>query len=300
MSIAIITGGDAQFFPLLEDLIDSLDAARPTGVEAPVYVFDFGLAPEQIEALAPRVARVFDPGWDLDFPFLDQTPGYKKYVTAAPFAPKHAPGHEVYVWIDADAWVQRWEAVETLVAGARRAGLSACQENDRHYPSALSGAKPRVLPVLGLARPTTYMAKRLRKFYGRRVAAESFFRPIVNAGVYAVASGAPHWAAWERSLRAARFRKPGDLSDQIALNHALITEGLPIEHPPAWCNWLCTLATPAYDPERDLLVEPMAPHHPIGIVHLVNKAKRETHRLRTLEGAEIAGGLTYRSRPRKG
>ena len=44
--------------------------------------------------------------------------GAFKAQFARPFLPRHFPGYETYLWIDADAWLQDWRAVELYVAAA--------------------------------------------------------------------------------------------------------------------------------------------------------------------------------------
>lgn len=300
MTHAIVSGGDSGFFDYLFDLIASIKQ-NVQRRDLEICLYDFGLTPEQIATLSQDAVVIKDPGWDIPFPNIETAPGYKKYVTAAPFAPVHFPGYETYVWIDADAWVQTPEAIDLLIAGAARRGMAACQEADRHYPSPLSGGKIQRWPLPGIdgyrRGVVTWLDKMLRRHYSRAIADEAFFAPVINAGVYAVAADAPHWAAWERSLRAMRSVEPRRLSDQVPLNHALHHEKLPIELLPARCNWLCSFCAPVYDPERGLLVEPMLPHEPIGIIHLLNVAKQRDERLRTVAGEATQIGLRFRDQP---
>ena len=301
MRAIVITGANDKYYTLLDGLVRSLrQHASLQSIDVGVY--DFGLTEEQKTELTTGGAHVLDPGWDIEPPHVDRAPSYKKYVTAAPFAPRHFPGYDVYVWIDADAWVQTPEAVDMLIDGAKRSGMAACQEADRHYPSPLSGGRVQYWPLLGSAGPrrgvVTWQYKMFRRAYGRRFANETFFAPVINAGVYAIRADAPHWRCWEESMRLAPPADPSDLSDQIPLNHALHAHKLPIELLPARCNWLCSLRPPVFDPSRDLFVEPMAPHTPIGIIHLINKAKEPVSSVETLDGGSIAGGYTFHNRPR--
>jgi len=54
-------------------------------------------------------------------------------MTARPYLPKHFPGHAVYLWIDADAWVQDDTVLDIFVSGARRGMLAVVPEVDRGY-----------------------------------------------------------------------------------------------------------------------------------------------------------------------
>lgn len=296
----IVSGSDDRFFPLLDDLVASV-SQNVQITDLDVGVYDFGLSRENSDNLRDRGVSVLDPGWDLQPPNVERAPFYKKYVTAAPFAARHFPGYDVYVWIDADAWVQTTEAIELLIAGALKSGMAACQEADRHYPIPLSGGRVQAWPLLsdlGYRRGVvTWQYKMFRKAFGLKVANETFFRPVINAGVYAIARDAPHWGRWAETLERGLSGDPRKWSDQVSLNFALYAYDLPIELLPARCNWLCSLCDPVFDTERGLLVEPMLPHDPIGIIHLINKAKQSEHVVRTIQGDMIPGGLTFRRRP---
>ncbi|MEL6977401.1 MAG: hypothetical protein AAGM38_01825 [Pseudomonadota bacterium] len=295
MTHVIMSGANAKFFPLLRDLVLSLRSAAQRD-DIRICLFDFGLDAAQKAELAPLIDKIAEPGWDIDFGFDQPIPDYKKYVTCGPYAPQHFPGHETYVWIDADAWVQTGEAVDLLIAGAQKGRLAICQWNDRAYPSPLSGGRVKLwtgAPFLSDRRRAvrTWLSGKLTQYYSRRLGNETFFTPSLNAGVWALPAECPHWDAWRESLKAARFRRPRDLSDQIALNHAVLTQDLPVELLPAWCNWLCSARAPHFDEARSLFVEPYLPHHPIGILHLVDRAKDQVYDVQTLSGGAIRRGL---------
>ena len=60
------------------------------------------------------------PGWDFDFPGRESAPNYLKAEFSRPFLPRHFPGYEMYFWLDADAWVQEWRAVDIYCAAAAK------------------------------------------------------------------------------------------------------------------------------------------------------------------------------------
>ena len=124
----------------------------------------------------------------------------------------------------------------------------------------------------------------LRRAFGGEIANETFFKPVVNAGVYAIMRDAPHWRSWERAIRLSFPKDPRRLSDQTPLNYALHVDQLPIELLPSRCNWLCAFCEPVFDEERGLLVEPMVPHDPIGIIHLINQSKYDDVIVKNLQG----------------
>jgi hypothetical protein len=74
------------------------------------------------------------------------------------------------------------------------------------------------------------------------------------------------------------------MTDQIALNVLVYDHGFAIEPLPSRCNWPIHHATPAWDAERGLFVEPAMPYDPLGILHMTIYTKR----LATLDVREMA------------
>ena len=185
----IVSGADRGYFPLLRDTVLSVRAQRP---EASIGILDVGLEPEQRQWLAARVAHLVRPGWDIDFPQRDHTPEGRKAQFARPFLPRHFPGYEIYLWIDADAWLQDWRAIELYVAAAGRDKLAITPEIDRAYKRHYKRPK-----LFGW----TLAWKNYREAFGWRVADRLGRNPMVNCGVFALHRDAPHWEAWRADPR---------------------------------------------------------------------------------------------------
>src|ERR1700746_3788195 len=125
-------GADRNYFPLLRDMILSI---RAHSRDVAIGVLDLGLEAEHRRWLSEKVSHIVSPGWDLDFPHRAQTPETLKAQVARPFLRRHFPGYETYLWIDADAWLQDWRAIDLYVAAAGRGQLPITPGSDRRYKS---------------------------------------------------------------------------------------------------------------------------------------------------------------------
>jgi hypothetical protein len=278
----IVSGADSTYFPLLRDTVLSLQTHRP---DATIGILDVGLEPEQQRWLAGRVTHLVHPGWDIDFPSRAQTREGRKAQFARPFLPRHFPGYETYLWIDADAWLQDWRVIELFVEAARSGKLAIVPEIDRAYKRHYKRPK-----LFGL----TLAWKNYREAFGWRVADRLGRNPMVNCGVFALRGDAPHWEAWARIMARVAQRTRFFFVEQTALNYAIFAEHLPVDFLPAYCNWMPGDAAPAFDAEHGLFVEPYSPHEPIGIMHLAG-AEQKTHvfRLNRLDGGMVETSLRY-------
>jgi hypothetical protein len=297
----IFTGGNAGYWRLLRGLLLSLrQNLKRTDVD--VMVFDLGLTPEQRAEAEALSTAVLDAEWDLPFPCLRGAPEYYKAFTVKPNLPRYASGYDVYIWIDADAWVQSGEVIDLLIAGARTGRMAVVPELDRAYPTAVARGKVRQfsskLPILGdrLRRVGSWLRNGLIRRYDRKIGNAVLFAPTINAGVFACRGDSPYWNAWVESYRRARIRGLRDISDQFPLNHAIYTGRIAIHPLPAWCNWICDLALPQCDDEG-ALVEPLLPHRRLGIVHILGRTKDRLPTVTSLAGEPVERNLEFVAEP---
>jgi len=280
--LLVASGSDSGYFPLLRDMVQSLLAHRQN---VAIGILDFGLAPDQRAWLADRVTHLVRPGWDLDFPDRERTPETRKAQLSRPFLRRHFPGYATYLWIDADAWLQDWRAIELYVAAAGHDKLAITPEIDRSYKRHYKRPK-----LFGW----TLSWKCYREAFGWRVADRLGRNPFLNCGVFALHHDAPHWDAWARVIAQIAQRTRFFYIEQTALNYVIFAEGLPANLLPAYCNWMPGDATPAFDAAHGRFVEPYAPHEVIGVMHLAGEAqKSHIFRLRRLDGGEVKTSLRY-------
>jgi hypothetical protein len=269
-----ITGGDANYFDLMRDCIGSLRAV-PEGRAMALGILDCGLTDEQRAWCRGQGAtQIVEPIWDFDFPGRDKLKEGYKALTARPFLPRYFPGHDLYLWIDGDCWVQQGDALVLFLRAARTGRLAVAPEihrSMRHYHHAWT----EFSTVNGAA---------YEKGFGRELAERLIRYPLINAGVFALQHDAPHWQGWAAVLGEA-LQRSTDMTDQIALNVMVYDRGFSYEPLPSRCNWPVHHATPAWDAERQLFVEPAMPHEPLGILHLTIYTKR----LKALDVRELGG-----------
>ena len=286
----ICTAADAAYFDLLAGLIRSLRAA-PASQALPVGVLDLGLEDAQRDWLAGQGVRCVEPGWDVQIPW--PVPGHYRAMAARPHLPRYFPGFATYLWLDGDTWVQDAAVLEDFLAPTRRGQLAIVPELDRGYWT--------------MYKPPKLWGQNQKAFawaFGPHAGYRLGRNPILNVGAFALAGDAPHWAEWAAAHRAAigRFRLTGrsarnfyfQLSEQTAMNYVCFKLRRPFTLLPATANWFCGKGTPAWCAARRLVVEPHAPHAPLGLVHLAGKGMKErVWRLPVVQGGEVETLLTY-------
>ena len=295
MTATIVSAADAGYFDLLKGLVSSV-RDKPEGRDFPISILDVGLDESQLRWLADQGCAVTEPGWDFDIPASMKAPAHFRSLLARPFLPRYFPGHEFYLHIDSDAWVQDWSAIDLYLSAARSDQLAITPQLDRAYNTNFKRPRP-------YRRTQNYRS--FKWSYGWQTADRLGRNPILNCGVFALAADAPHWELWAAAIRTALarrsfLRRQGwphlhfKLIEQTAMNYVVFGEDAPSTFLPATCNWFCALATPKLDSATGYLVEPNAPHQPLGIVHLAGEDfQNRPFTLAKLDGGELETRLRY-------
>ena len=263
----IISLADSNYYELLNELVDSIRRFKESANTA-ICILDAGLSEEQKKQLSQKVEEIKSAEWDIDVPdFKVKGKEWLKSQVSRAFLPKYFPGYKKYLWIDADAWVNSWNAIELYFKGCKNNKLSIATSADRAYGRVL-----RAEWVFGsFARVKSQNYKHAKSSgFSEKIAREVALKPHLNIGVFALEANASHWKVWQKNLKEAL--KSGKIwgSEQIAMNITIYHDGLNVEILPAYCNWTLIQAL-KFDKEKNTLVEPYLPNHQIGIVHFAGK-----------------------------
>ncbi|MEP6485797.1 glycosyltransferase [Microcoleus vaginatus GB2-A3] len=289
MQIIIITAADANYFELVRGTILSV-REKPEGENVAIGFFDLGCTPQQLQWLERQVTFIKKPDWDFHFPGRNETPEHLKGLLVRPCLQKYFPNFDIYLWIDADAWVQDWSSVELLVKGAAKRGLAIVHELDRNYN----------LPYGKQAWYWQFVYRDYQAVFGDEVAQQLYSYPTINAGVFALHKTAPHWKIWAEYLEQG-LQNSVLMTDQVALNRLVYGTEMfdKTEILPARCNWSCNFGLPIWDKQKACFVEPYLPQEKIGILHLTGY-KHDRVKLTATDGDTVEISLRYQpTQPKK-
>lgn len=266
--ICIVSAADDRYAPMLFELIDSL-RAHPQGATVHIGVVSTGMSDAvkaQAEAKADSVVEGFWP----DARCAKKARGRDWLLgrVVKLFLPESFPGHDIYIWIDADAWVCDWRAIDLLVEGARHGALAAVVE-DRD-PLKVEGRLKWLAGRWPLLFTWSFKHARRARLPRDVVRRLTLIRPF-NGGVFALRADAPHWqSARDHMARLVRHARIFG-SNQLALNLTHHLDGLPVQALPSTCNFI---GRPKLCAERGVWVGPYVPHEPVGILHLADSDMR--------------------------
>ena len=263
----IVSLADANYFELINELIDSIQRFEKSK-ETAVCVLDAGLTEDQKSILSKKVDEIKSAEWDIKVPsFKVMGKEWLKSQVSRAFLPKYFPGYRKYLWIDADAWVNKWETIELYFKGSDNNKLAISTSADRSYGRVLRAEW--LIRSIAVIKSQNYKHAKSSGF-SEDIARKVALMPHLNIGVFCLNFDAPHWEAWQKNLKKALSSGKIFGSEQVAMNVTIYVDNLEIEILPAYCNWTL-INRIKFDTEKNSFVEFYLPNHEIGIMHLAGK-----------------------------
>lgn len=272
---AIISLADSKYFELLNELVDSI-LSHPQSKEISICILDGGLEKWQIEILEKKVYKVIVPNINLQINRLGlEKKPYLLGCYSRLFLRDIFPEFDRYIWIDSDAWVNSWIAIDQLIKGSTDGKIAISSMSDRHTG--------RVLKVnwffrgLGSVKSQNYKHA-ISSGYSLSISRKVGLEPHLNAGVFCLEKNSNFWDVWLKEYNFAVKKGRIFGTEQITINIAVHILGQPVDILPHYCNWipyavdgLCV--NTIISEEKNLFLEKYTPNHPVGIMHLAGGIK---------------------------
>ena len=261
----IVSLADANYFPLLEELVNSIKRFRESENLA-ICILDAGLSQEQREKLSSRVDEIKPAKWDIEVPqFKVREKEWLKSQVSRAFLPKYFPSYEKYLWIDCDAWVNDWQTIELYFKACDNGKLGITQTIGPGYK--ITSKVNWLFGKLAIIKSQNFKHA-VKSKIGYDKARKLAFAPHINIGVFSLEKNSEGWTIWQDNLT--KTLKAGNIfgSEGLAINMSVYIDNLETEFLPLNCNWITSNLLPKYDEKQKTFVEPYLPNYKIGIIHL--------------------------------
>jgi len=261
----IVSLADANYFPLLEELVDSIKRFKESENIA-ICILDAGLTEDQKNILIKKVDKIKLAEWDIE------VPGYKvrgkdwlKSQVSRAFLPRYFPDYEKYLWIDCDAWVNDWKCIKLYFQACDDGKLGITQTMGPGYK--ITSKVNWLIGKLAIIRSQNFKHA-VKSKIGYEKARKLAFAPHINIGVFSLEKNSNGWQTWQDNLK--KTLKAGNIfgSEGLAINMSVYIDNLETEFLPLNCNWIASNLLPKYDNQQNTFVEPYLPNYKIGIMHL--------------------------------
>ena len=280
----IVSLADANYFPLLEELINSIKKDKESEKIA-ICVLDAGLTDDQKKIISDKVDEIKSAEWDIEVPEkkVKGKEWLKSQVSRA-FLPKYFPNYEKYLWIDCDAWVNDYKCLELYFKACENGKLGITQTIGPGYK--ITSKVNWLIGKLAIIKSQNFkhaIKSRISYSKARKLA----FAPHINIGVFSLQKSSDVWTNWQKNLE--QTLKYGDIfgSEQLAMNMSVYIDNVETEFLPLNCNWITSNLLPKFDEENNTFVEPYLPNYKIGIIHLAAGIWKDGKDMRTNKNIKI-------------
>ena len=280
----IVSLADSNYFPLLNELIDSVKRFEESKDTA-ICILDAGLSEEQKNKLLSKVDEIKSAEWDIKVSEskIKGREWLKSQVSRA-FLPKYFPNYEKYLWIDCDAWVNDWQTIELYFKACDNNKLGITQTIGPGYK--ITSKVDWVFGKLAIIKSQNFKHA-IKSNISLDKARKLAFAPHINIGVFSLEKNSKSWEIWQNNLR--DTLKGGDIfgSEQLAMNISVYHDNIETEFLPLNCNWITSNLLPKFDEINDTFVEPYLPNNKIGIMHLAAGIWKDNQDMRLNKDVKI-------------
>tara|TARA_B100000900_G_scaffold411149_1_gene430245 strand:- start:44 stop:955 length:912 start_codon:yes stop_codon:yes gene_type:complete len=296
----IVSLADANYFPLLEELISSIKRFKESENVA-ICILDAGLTKEQKNELSKIVDEIKTAEWDIEVPsYKIKDKEWLKSQVSRAFLPKYFPNFEKYLWIDCDAWVNDWNSIELYFKACDNGKLGITQTIGPGYK--ITSKVNWIIGKLAIVKSQNFKHA-VKSNIGYDKARKLAFAPHINIGVFSLEKNSIGWSVWQNNLT--KTLKAGNIfgSEGLAINMAVYIDELETEFLPLNCNWITSNLLPKYDGQKKTFVEPYLPNYKIGIMHLaagiwkdgkdMRVDKSVQIEIKTLDNKEVVKSLRF-------
>ena len=290
----IVSSADSKYFFLLKELFLSLDKSGILS-DYQFSILDTGLTEEQRFFFLDNSVIIKEAIWNTPVPnFKILGRDNLKTQVARAYLPNYFEDYKLYIWLDADMWLNDIKSFNLYEKGAFNNKLTIVPQSDRAYVKNANVewlfGFPKKIKTINYKN----ISKSISKSLGRKYA----FHSTLNAGAFAINDNVNIWKCFQKNIKLAAKKGRIFGTDQVALALSIYEDGLPSEFLPAYCNWMCEFNMPKFDSEKGQFVEPYIPNHPIALVHLaglddIRMDKNILSDVETLDGLRIKKSLRF-------
>ena len=280
----IVSLADANYFPLLEELINSIKRFKKSENIA-ICVLDAGLTQQQKEQISKKVDEIKQAEWDIEVPnYKIKGKDWLKSQVSRAFLPKYFPDYEKYLWIDCDAWVNDWSCIELYFKACDHGKLGITQTIGPGYK--ITSKVNWLIGKLAIIKSQNFKHA-VKSKIGYEKARKLAFAPHINIGVFSIEKNSEVWKSWQNNL--SQTLKAGNIfgSEGLAINMSVYIDNIATEFLPLNCNWITSNLLPKYDDQNNTFVEPYLPNHKIGIMHLAAGIWKDNRDMRTDKSVQV-------------
>ena len=290
----IVSSADSKYFQLIKELFLSLKKADVFN-EYQFAILDTGLSEDQYTYFKDNNVKIEEAKWNVDVPkYKILGRNHLKTQVARAFLPDYFPNFKIYIWLDADLWLNDLSTFHLYERGAMQECLAITPQSDRSYFNNANVEWFMNFPK----KVKTINNKNISKSISKKLARKYAFYSTLNAGAFAISSKREIWDCFQKNIKLAAKKGRIFGTDQVALALSVYEDKIPTQFLPAYCNWMCEFHLPMFNEQSKKFIEPYLPYHPIALIHLagldeIRKDKNILSKVKNIQGETLNRSLRF-------
>ena len=248
----IVSSADSKYFQLIKELFLSLKKSDIFN-EYQFAILDTGLNQDEYIYFKDNKVIIKEAQWNVEVPkYKILGRNHLKTQVARAFLPDYFPNYKIYMWLDADLWLNDLQSFLLYEKGAIKNTLAITPQSDRSY---FNNAKVEWFMNFPI-KVKTINYKNIGKSISKKLAKKYAFYSTLNAGAFAISSKKEIWDCLQKNTKLAAKKGRIFGTDQVAIALSVHEDKIPTQFLPAYCNWLCEFHLPNFDKQLNKFVEP--------------------------------------------
>ena len=289
--IKIVSGGDSNYFDLLNELLLSIENLKLSDNYSITFL-DGGLNADEKNYFISKGIDVIDPGWpDKISKIRSKNKEFLKVELAKVNLDKIFNDVDHIIWIDADAWLQTDAALKIMLSITRKNKLAIYSQASRKQEYHI--AYKNFFGPLVILRNVLYKAA-IKGGLKKNIKESLIARPNLNAGIFALSRLSPHWQRlrhWQKNLLL-NFRLRVFSITQLAIGIIIYHEKFEYEPLPDICNYMDSYR---WSKEMKLFIDIYAPYEPVSIIHMAGNEESRKNKNHLIEMLDEQDNLIKKS-----
>lgn len=268
MKTAVFSGSDSNYFNNLKNLVLSFNEKK-CNEESDLYIFSVDLTIDQINFLKSQNVNILEPNWDIEIKF--QAPNWKKLLVIRPFLKNYVNNYDNFIWLDADIIIQDNRFINDFNQASELGKLSIVPETDQDYLFYKNKNNNLKRIFFNYFKPTGWVYKNNKKYFGSKFANNILDKPLFNAGVYSLPKDSKIWKLWSEEYSKIIKNSSDDYClnmDQATLNKVIYENSDRVHIFDKKYNWICKNLKPIKSKNKNYFVSPNIPNEKIILLHL--------------------------------
>ena len=290
----IVSSSDSKYYELVKELFLSLRTHKLLD-EYEFGILDTGMDENQVSYFKDNNVKIEKAVWNVDVPkYKILGRDHLKTQVARAFIPEYFTNYKIYIWLDADLWINDYDSFKLYEKGAMQNCITIAPQSDRAYFKNANVEWFLNFPI----KVKTINFKNIGKSISKKLARKYAFYSTLNAGAFAINSNIDLWNCFQKNIKLAAKRGRIFGTDQVALALTVYEDKTPTQFLPSYCNWMCDFHLPLYDETAKKFVEPYVPYNPLAIVHLAGMDEIRSNKdikiyINTRSGKKIKKSLRF-------